>query len=175
MVGGDVREKRASASSLPRRLSEEAGLGGRGSPSSEFDTTPRRRLLSALRLDAEITPRDFAAGPATARDRTWPAPNRLGFLDSSGLRPSFKLSGGHPSCSPSSPPPPTPIIPILPGPSEDEELVKRVGKKINGKYALVTIFVALSRIRLVVRGTQTSRHPGAAGEHPPPHPVEIME
>ncbi len=73
VVGGDSREKRLSASSLPRRLSDEAGagIGGRGSPSSEFDTTPRRRLLSALRLDAEITPRDFAAGPATARDRTW--------------------------------------------------------------------------------------------------------
>ena len=45
---------------------------------------------------------------------------------------------------------------LLAGPSEDEELVKRVGKKINGKYALVTIFVALSRIRLVVSGTDPS-------------------
>lgn len=87
--GGDSREKRLSASSLPRRLSDEAGagVGGRGSPSSEFDTTPRRRLLSALRLDAEITPRDFAAGPATARDRT---------LRSCGLPFSLLLALGCP-------------------------------------------------------------------------------
>lgn len=30
-------------------------------------------------------------------------------------------------------------------------MVKRVGKKINGRYALISVFVARARIRLVVR------------------------
>ena len=37
-------------------------------------------------------------------------------------------------------------------PRDDEVLVRRVGKKINGKYALVTIFSSHSRVRLVVGG-----------------------
>ena len=69
----DARERRSSLSSVPRRMSEEYSSAStdRVSPSSEFDATPRRRLMSALRMDAEITPRDFAAPPLTARDRTW--------------------------------------------------------------------------------------------------------
>lgn len=35
-------------------------------------------------------------------------------------------------------------------PADGEELVKRVGKKLNGRYALVSIFSARSKIRLVV-------------------------
>ncbi len=40
--------------------------------------------------------------------------------------------------------------PALAAPADGEELVKRIGKKLNGRYALVSIFSSRSKIRLVV-------------------------
>ncbi len=71
--GASTAERRTSASSLPRRLSDEmasVSISGRSTPPGDVDATPRRRLLSALRMDAEITPREFSLGPLTSRDRT---------------------------------------------------------------------------------------------------------
>ena len=44
-----------------------------------------------------------------------------------------------------------PLLRRITAPGDGEELVKRVGKKLNGRYALVSIFSARAKIRLVVR------------------------